>query len=54
MRGPERRGVMLSPGRGLFNPIEGRIDRELLGIHHVVEAGDHLLWGMALLAPASS
>lgn len=39
----------LSLGSGLFNLIEGLIDHELLGIHHVVEAGNHLLWDMAFL-----
>lgn len=39
----------LALGRGLFNLIEGLIDHELLGIHHVVEAGNHLLWDMAFL-----
>jgi len=39
----------LGLGRGLFNLIEGLIDHELLGIHHVVEAGNHLLWDMAFL-----
>ncbi len=37
-------------GSGLFNLVEGLIDHELLGIHHVVEAGNHLLWDMAFLA----
>lgn len=39
----------LALGWGLFNLIEGLIDHELLGIHHVVEAGNHLLWDMAFL-----
>jgi uncharacterized membrane protein len=39
----------LSLGWGLFNVIEGTIDHELLGIHHVVEAGNHLLWDMTFL-----
>ena len=38
-----------SLGWGLFNLVEGLIDHELLGIHHVVEAGNHLLWDMAFL-----
>ncbi|MDR3620616.1 MAG: DUF2243 domain-containing protein [Paludisphaera borealis] len=37
-------------GWGLFNLVEGVIDHELLGIHHVVEAGNHLPWDMAFLA----
>jgi uncharacterized membrane protein len=36
-------------GWGLFNTVEGLIDHQLLGIHHVVEAGDHLLWDMVFL-----
>ncbi len=36
-------------GWGLFNLIEGLIDHELLGIHHVVEAGNHLNWDLAFL-----
>jgi uncharacterized membrane protein len=38
-------------GWGLFNLIEGLIDHQLLGIHHVVESGDHLLWDLAFLGP---
>jgi len=58
-RAVRRRDVPLSTGAfvgslvlgsGLFNLIEGLIDHELLGIHHVVEAGNHLLWDMAFLA----
>src|SRR3954469_10197876 len=37
-------------GWGLFNLVEGLIDHELLGIHHVVEAGNHLLWDVLFLA----
>jgi uncharacterized membrane protein len=40
----------LALGWGLFNLIEGLIDHELLGIHHVFEAGNHLTWDMAFLA----
>ena len=39
----------LSLGWGLFNLIEGLIDHELLGIHHVVEAGNHRLWDVVFL-----
>lgn len=37
-------------GAGLFNLVEGTIDHEILGIHHVVEAGPHLPWDLAFLA----
>ena len=40
----------LSLGWGLFNLVEGIIDHHLLGIHHVVEAPDHLLYDLAFLA----
>jgi uncharacterized membrane protein len=36
-------------GWGLFNLVEGIIDHQILGIHHVYEYGDHLLWDMAFL-----
>ncbi len=39
----------LALGWGLFNLVEGAIDHALLGIHHVVEAGDHLCWDLAFL-----
>lgn len=37
-------------GWGLFNLVEGLIDHELLGIHHVVESGPHLVGDLAFLA----
>jgi uncharacterized membrane protein len=37
-------------GWGLFNLVEGIVDHQILGIHHVVENGNHLLWDMAFLA----
>jgi uncharacterized membrane protein len=37
-------------GWGIFNLVEGLIDHELLGIHHVVENGRHLPWDVAFLA----
>lgn len=40
----------LSLGWGLFNLVEGVIDHHLLGIHHVVERPDHLLFDLAFLA----
>ena len=40
----------LALGWGVFNLVEGLIDHELLGIHHVVEAGPHLPWDLAFLA----
>jgi uncharacterized membrane protein len=36
-------------GWGLFNLVEGIIDHQILGIHHVYEYGDHFLWDMAFL-----
>jgi uncharacterized membrane protein len=40
----------LALGWGVFNLVEGLIDHELLGIHHVVENGRHLPWDLAFLA----
>jgi uncharacterized membrane protein len=37
-------------GWGTFNLVEGLIDHQLLGIHHVVENGTHLPWDLAFLA----
>jgi uncharacterized membrane protein len=31
-------------GWGLFNLVEGIVDHGILGIHHVVENGNHALW----------
>lgn len=36
-------------GWGLFNLVEGLIDHQLLGIHHVVEEGRHLPWDLLFL-----
>ncbi len=36
-------------GAGLFNLVEGLIDHEMQGIHHVIEAGNHLLWDVVFL-----
>lgn len=37
-------------GWGIFNFVEGIIDHEILGIHHVLQNGNHLFWDMAFLA----
>jgi uncharacterized membrane protein len=37
-------------GFGIFNLVEGLIDHQILGIHHVIENGNHMLWDMAFLA----
>jgi uncharacterized membrane protein len=37
-------------GWGLFNSTEGLINHEILGIHHVVQRGNHLLWDLLFLA----
>jgi uncharacterized membrane protein len=37
-------------GWGLFNFVEGIIDHAILGIHHVVENGNHVLWDGVFLA----
>jgi len=37
-------------GWGAFNLVEGLIDHQLLGIHHVVENGNHLLWDLTFIA----
>jgi len=39
----------LALGWGIFNLVEGLIDHEFLQIHHVIEAGRHLLWDMLFL-----
>jgi uncharacterized membrane protein len=36
-------------GWGLFNLVEGIIDHEMLGIHHVVEGPNHLVYDLAFL-----
>jgi uncharacterized membrane protein len=42
-------GWMLS-GWGWFNLVEGLVDHQLLGIHHVYAGPDTLLWDMLFLA----
>jgi uncharacterized membrane protein len=42
-------GSMLA-GWGLFNVVEGLIDHELLGIHHVHPGAGELAWDLAFLA----
>ena len=36
-------------GWGLFNLVEGIIDHQILGIHHVVDVGNQVLWDMVFL-----
>ena len=40
----------LALGWGLFNLVEGIVDHEVLGVHHVYENGNHSLWDMVFLA----
>lgn len=42
-------GAMLG-GWGLFNLVEGLIDHELLGIHHVHPGANQLAWDLGFLA----
>ncbi|MGW4945966.1 DUF2243 domain-containing protein [Actinoplanes sp. NPDC004185] len=42
-------GWMLA-GWGLFNLVEGIIDHQILGVHHVREGAGRLLWDLAFLA----
>jgi uncharacterized membrane protein len=42
-------GAMLG-GWGLFNFVEGLIDHQLLGIHHVHPGADQLAWDLGFLA----
>jgi uncharacterized membrane protein len=37
-------------GWGLFNDVEGLIDHQLLGIHHVRSGPHHVAWDLAFLA----
>jgi uncharacterized membrane protein len=37
-------------GWGLFNLVEGLIDHEILGVHHVREGAHHLAWDLGFLA----
>ena len=43
-------GWAMLMGWGLFNLVEGLIDHQILGIHHVHENGNHLLWDGVFLA----
>lgn len=36
-------------GFGLFNVIEGIIDHHVLGVHHMLEVPDPLLWDLLFL-----
>lgn len=36
-------------GWGIFNLVEGLIDHEILGIHHVYQNGNHPLWDAVFL-----
>lgn len=58
-RAVKRPGIVLSGrallgalalGWGLFNLVEGIVDHEVLGVHHVYENGNHLLWDLIFLA----
>jgi uncharacterized membrane protein len=40
----------LSLGWGLFNVVEGVIDHQLLGIHHVHQGANQLAWDLGFLA----
>ena len=40
----------LSLGWGLFNVVEGVIDHQLLGLHHVHPGSDQLAWDLGFLA----
>jgi uncharacterized membrane protein len=37
-------------GAGLFNFVEGLIDHQILGIHHVKPGSNQLAWDLAFLA----
>ncbi|MEV4639914.1 DUF2243 domain-containing protein [Actinoplanes sp. NPDC049548] len=37
-------------GWGLFNLVEGLVDHQILGVHHVREGAGHLPWDLAFLA----
>lgn len=41
-------------GWGLFNFVEGLVDHQLLGIHHVHPGEDQLAWDLAFLASGIS
>lgn len=40
----------ISVGWGIFNLVEGLVDHEILGIHHVRSGPDQLWWDMGFLA----
>jgi uncharacterized membrane protein len=42
-------GWMLA-GWGIFNVVEGIVDHQILGLHHVNEGGSELGWDLAFLA----
>jgi uncharacterized membrane protein len=45
------RAVGADPGRlGLFNLVEGIVDHQLLGIHHVRSGPHELAWDLGFLA----
>jgi uncharacterized membrane protein len=46
-------GLLLA-GWGLFNVVEGLIDHELLGIHHVRSGAHHRIWDLAFLVWGAS
>ncbi|HEU4583193.1 MAG TPA: DUF2243 domain-containing protein [Polyangiaceae bacterium] len=51
--GPRARSwVLLVLGWGLFNGIEGLIDHQILGIHHVHPGEGQLAWDLGFLALA--
>jgi uncharacterized membrane protein len=37
-------------GWGLFNVVEGLVDHQILGLHHVREAGNQTAWDLGFLA----
>lgn len=41
-------------GWGGFNFVEGLVDHQILGIHHVRESGNQLAWDLAFLAFGAS
>ena len=47
---PKIFGGSLLLGAGLFNVIEGLIDHQILGIHHVKPGPNQLAWDMGFLA----
>lgn len=47
---PKIFGGSLLLGAGLFNFLEGIIDHQILGIHHVKPGANQLVWDMGFLA----